>query len=193
MLYVDGACWGNPGPGGWAALLLQGGERTLLVGRQHWTTNNRMELQAALEGLRALAQPSRVRLVSDSQYVVRGLKEWLAGWERKGFPIQNADLWKALAHEARRHRLKVVWVRGHSGHPENEQVDREASQQALLAKEELEAQQGRPLPLKGGEKPPTPKQLRYLKALGHQGQEPRTLAEASRLIKRLLREGRTPA
>lgn len=136
-LYCDGACLGNPGPGGWGYLLRtttsKGPVEKEGSGAEADTTNNRMELMGALEGLRALSRPCEVTLWCDSQYVVKGLAEWLPGWKRKGWrkadgtPVLNADLWQALDEEARRHRLDCRWVRGHAGHPENERVDGLAS------------------------------------------------------------------
>jgi ribonuclease HI len=136
-LYCDGACLGNPGPGGWAYLLRtrtsKGEVEKEAAGHEADTTNNRMELTAALEGLRALVRPCDVRLWCDSQYVVKGLAEWLPGWKRKGWrkadgqAVLNADLWQALDAELARHRVEPRWVRGHAGHPENERVDRLAN------------------------------------------------------------------
>ncbi len=187
VLYTDGACWGNPGPGGWAVLIRDEEGETLLSGREAWTTNNRMELKAVVEGLKALKAPSRVLVVSDSRYAVGGIGTRLDD-EEDLLGVPNEDLWRELSREASRHlEVRAVWVRGHSGHPENERVDREAERQARLAKEELEAKQGGPLPLRGGMRPPTEKQLRYLEALGYRGNPPQTLMEASKLIDRLLR------
>ncbi len=133
-LYCDGACLGNPGPGGWAYLLRirtgQGIQEKEDAGHADATTNNRMELTAALMGLAALTRPCRVELVSDSQYVVKGLAQWLDGWKRAGWrkadrtPVLNADLWQTLDAQAARHQIVPRWVRGHDGHPENERVDR---------------------------------------------------------------------
>jgi ribonuclease HI len=128
-IYTDGACLGNPGPGGWAALL-QGtnGEREL-TGFDPATTNNRMELLAALEGLRALGERSEVDLHTDSQYLRNGMNDWLARWKRNGWrtaskqPVKNVDLWQALDEAAAQHVVRWHWVRGHDGHPENERCD----------------------------------------------------------------------
>ena len=144
-LFCDGACLGNPGPGGWGYLLRtvtsKGPVEKEGSGSEPDTTNNRMELMGALEGLRALARPCEVILWCDSQYVVKGLAEWLPGWKRKGWrradghPVLNADLWQALDLEAARHRLDCRWVKGHAGHPENERVDRLASAAARFQAE----------------------------------------------------------
>ncbi|WP_135256724.1 ribonuclease HI [Thermus caldilimi] len=139
-LFTDGACLGNPGPGGWAALLRYGGYERMLSGGEPCTTNNRMELTALLHGLRALKEPCEVHLFSDSQYLVKALNEWLPAWEKRGMrkadgrPIENRDLWEALMLELKRHRVVAHWVRGHGGHPENERADREAKRQAQRQK-----------------------------------------------------------
>lgn len=139
-LYCDGACLGNPGPGGWGYLLRMrtaGGLREKeSAGAEAETTNNRMELTAALRGLEALTQPCLVDLHSDSQYVVKGIQAWLKDWKRKGWkkadgkPVLNADLWQALDAQLARHQVEAHWVRGHAGHPENERVDRLANEAA---------------------------------------------------------------
>ena len=139
-LWCDGACLGNPGPGGWGYLLRvatpEGPREKEASGAQPETTNNRMELMAAIEGLKALSRPCAVTLCSDSQYVVKGIQSWLAGWKRKGWrkadgqPVINVDLWQALDAELKRHRVTAEWVRGHNGHPENERVDQLASEAA---------------------------------------------------------------
>ncbi|QAY18152.1 ribonuclease H [Thermus phage TSP4] len=140
-LFTDGSCLGNPGPGGWAALLRYGAHERLLSGGEACTTNNRMELTALLEGLRALKEPCEVHLFSDSQYLVRALNEWLPEWQKRGLrkadgkPIENRDLWEAILEELNRHRVVPTWVPGHSGHPENERVDREARRRAFEMKE----------------------------------------------------------
>ncbi len=131
-IYTDGACSGNPGPGGWAALLRWGDHERLLAGGDTETTNNRMELMAAIEGLEALTRPSRVRLHTDSQYVQKGISEWLPRWKAAGWrtaarqPVRNRDLWERLDAAAARHGVEWRWVRGHAGHPENERVDQAA-------------------------------------------------------------------
>jgi ribonuclease HI len=132
ILYADGACSGNPGPGGWAALLESPstGKTVELVGSDPATTNNRMEMTAVLRGLERLEKvPSRVHVVSDSNYVIKGLTEWIRGWERNGWrtankqPVKNQELWIELAGAVRRHECTFEWVRGHQGHPKNERVD----------------------------------------------------------------------
>lgn len=140
-LYTDGSCLGNPGPGGWAALLrFTQGEKThekMLEGAEPETTNNRMELMAALEGLQALKRPCRVTLFTDSQYLKKGMTEWIDNWVKNGWrnakkkPVANADLWQSLLEVVKPHELNWQWVKAHAGHPENERVDdaaREAAQ-----------------------------------------------------------------
>jgi ribonuclease HI len=136
-IYSDGSCEGNPGPGGWAAIVDVSGKRVELTGSTAQTTNNRMELLAVIEGLRSLEEPSRVNVITDSQYVVNGMKTWIHNWRRKnwrtasGDPVKNRDLWEELDEKARRHRVTWTWIRGHAGHPENERADflaREATQ-----------------------------------------------------------------
>ncbi|MBM4269473.1 MAG: ribonuclease HI [Deltaproteobacteria bacterium] len=128
-LYTDGSCHGNPGPGGWAAILDHRGHRRELTGAEAATTNNRMELRAVIEGLRALTEPCEVEVWTDSRYVVDGMKSWLAAWKARGWktagkqPVKNEDLWRALDAEAARHRVTWHWVRGHDGHVENERAD----------------------------------------------------------------------
>ena len=128
-LFTDGACKGNPGPGGWGALLRFGGIEKSLYGGEADTTNNRMELMAAIEGLKALKEPCDVLLVTDSQYVLKGVTEWMTGWKRNGWktaakqPVKNADLWQLLDEQAQRHKINWKWVRGHTGHRENEIAD----------------------------------------------------------------------
>lgn len=135
-IFTDGACKGNPGPGGWAALLRMGRHEKELAGAESDTTNNRMELTAAIRGLQALTEPCRVTLHSDSKYVLDGITKWVEGWKRRGWtnaskkPVRNADLWHELIEAAARHEVTWQWVRGHSGHPENERVDRLASDEA---------------------------------------------------------------
>lgn len=132
-IYTDGTCSPNPGPGGWAALLKYGKHEKVLTGSDPDTTNNRMELTAALEALRSLKQPCQVDLFTDSEYLRRGITEWLPGWRargwrRKGGALANVDLWQALEAALRTHQVTWHWVRGHAGHPENERVDRLARQ-----------------------------------------------------------------
>ena len=131
--FTDGACSGNPGPGGWGAVLQFGDHERELHGGAADTTNNRMELTAAIEALKALSEPCRVRLTTDSTYVKDGITQWLANWKRNGWrtaakkPVKNQDLWQALDHESARHAIDWCWVKGHSGHPENERADRLAN------------------------------------------------------------------
>ena len=132
-LYTDGACRGNPGPGGWGVVMRYKGKEKHLYGGELQTTNNRMELTAAIEGLRALSRSCAVTLVTDSQYVKNGITQWLAGWKRKGWrtadrkPVKNQDLWQALDLLAQQHNVDWQWVRGHSGHPGNELADQLAN------------------------------------------------------------------
>ena len=135
-IFTDGACLGNPGPGGWAALLRCGKGESELVGGAPRTTNNRMELMAAIAGLEALPGPRSVRLTTDSRYVMDGIRSWLPAWKRNGWrtaakkPVKNIDLWQRLDTAAARHDIEWVWVRGHAGHEENERVDALARRQA---------------------------------------------------------------
>jgi ribonuclease HI len=128
-IYADGACKGNPGPGGWGVLLRTGGREREMFGGEAQTTNNRMELCAVIEGLRALQERSRVRVYTDSQYVQKGISEWIHNWKRRGWltsdkkPVKNVDLWKSLDEVARKHDVEWHWVKGHAGHPENERAD----------------------------------------------------------------------
>lgn len=133
-IYTDGACRGNPGPGGWGALLLYGSHRRILSGAETNTTNNRMELQAAIEALSALKENCRIDLYTDSQYVQKGISEWIITWKKHHWktstkkPVKNADLWQRLDEETMRHHVTWHWVKGHSGHPENDYVDHIANQ-----------------------------------------------------------------
>ncbi|HET7730430.1 MAG TPA: ribonuclease HI [Usitatibacter sp.] len=132
-IYTDGACKGNPGPGGWGALLEFDGTEREMFGGEPVTTNNRMELMAVIEALTALKQPCRVILHTDSQYVMKGITEWIRGWKAKGWktaakePVKNVDLWKRLDEAVARHDVHWVWVRGHSGHDGNERADKLAN------------------------------------------------------------------
>ena len=128
-IYTDGACRGNPGPGGWGALLIAGDARRELSGYEAQTTNNRMELTAAIEALRALKRPVSATLYTDSKYVCTGIEEWLPNWKRRGWrtadkkPVKNVDLWQALDEARAPHRVSWRWVRGHDGNVGNEHVD----------------------------------------------------------------------
>ncbi len=130
IIYTDGACSGNPGPGGWGALLVCDGRERELSGGDAATTNNRMEMMAVIEALNVLKKPVRAVVYTDSQYVQKGISEWIHGWKRKGWktasgdPVKNVDLWKALDEAARVHEIEWKWVKGHAGHPEKERVDR---------------------------------------------------------------------
>lgn len=129
-LYTDGACSGNPGPGGWAALLRWNGHEKELSGGEAETTNNRMELTAVIRGLEAIKKPSRVTVHSDSKYVIECVEKWLPGWKKKGWktvnkkPVKNQDLWLALDSAMSPHDVTFRWVKGHAGHAENERVDK---------------------------------------------------------------------
>ena len=133
-IFTDGACRGNPGPGGWAALLRYRSSSKVVSGAERDSTNNRMELMAAIEGLERLTRPCRVVLSTDSEYVRRGITEWVPRWRRNGWrtsqktPVKNRDLWQRLEAAAEPHRIDWRWVKGHSGHPENERVDRLANE-----------------------------------------------------------------
>ena len=128
-IYTDGACSGNPGPGGWGAVLRYKGQEKELFGGEAATTNNRMELKAVIRALEALKRPSRVRLYTDSLYVQKGISQWIHSWKRKGWktadkkPVKNEDLWRELDSLAARHQVEWHWVKGHAGHPENERAD----------------------------------------------------------------------
>jgi len=139
-LFTDGACLGNPGPGGWGALLRSGTRERELSGGEAETTNNRMELMAAIAGLEALKRACTVLLTTDSQYVKRGVEEWLARWRANGWrtsdkkPVKNRDLWERLAVAIASHDVRWRWVKGHAGHAENERVDKLARDAALAMK-----------------------------------------------------------
>lgn len=132
-IFTDGACKGNPGPGGWGAILRYNGVEKHLNGAEPDTTNNRMELTAALRALESLKRPCRVILTTDSEYLRKGITEWIHGWKRKGWqtaskqPVKNADIWQALDDAVQRHDIQWHWVKGHSGHPENELADQLAN------------------------------------------------------------------
>jgi ribonuclease HI len=141
-IFTDGACRGNPGPGGWGALLRYKGREKQLSGAEPLTTNNRMELMAAIQALESLTRPCEAVLTTDSQYVRKGITEWMSAWKARGWrtadkkPVKNEDLWKRLDAAAAQHKVEWRWVRGHSGHVENELVDR-------LANRAIDAMQGR--------------------------------------------------
>ncbi|KTD03152.1 ribonuclease HI [Legionella feeleii] len=133
-IYTDGACKGNPGPGGWGALLRYNGREKTLYGGETLTTNNRMELTAAIKALEALKRPCEVHLYTDSQYLRQGMMEWLVQWKKNGWrnsrkePVKNVDLWQQLDALAMQHKIRWHWVKGHAGHPENELADALANQ-----------------------------------------------------------------
>ena len=135
-VFTDGACKGNPGPGGWGALLRMGKHEKELCGGEVQTTNNRMEMTAVIAALNALIEPCAVTVHTDSRYVIDGITKWVDGWKKRGWvnaskqPVKNADLWHDLIAAAARHTIAWQWVKGHSGHPENERVDRIASDEA---------------------------------------------------------------
>ncbi|MEO5811249.1 MAG: ribonuclease HI [Rhodanobacter sp.] len=141
--FTDGACLGNPGPGGWAALLRARGSERMLAGGDPATTNNRMELMAAISALEALKRPCPVTLTTDSRYVMQGIEQWVPKWVANGWrtadrkPVKNQDLWQRLAAANALHTVRWQWVRGHAGHAENERVDQAARQQAEMCKESL--------------------------------------------------------
>ncbi|MFA7552788.1 MAG: ribonuclease HI [Spongiibacteraceae bacterium] len=132
-IFTDGACRGNPGPGGWGALIRFQGKEKELCGGEANTTNNRMELTAAIEGLKTLTEHCEVALTTDSQYVRKGITEWMSNWKKRGWktaarqPVKNVDLWQQLDEQSKRHTIVWHWVKGHSGHPENERADQLAN------------------------------------------------------------------
>jgi len=134
FIFTDGACRGNPGPGGWGVLLRYGKHEKKIMGAESNTTNNRMELMAAIQALRLLREPCKVELYTDSQYLQKGINEWIAGWKKRLWkksdnkPVKNADLWKELDQEAIKHQITWHWVKAHNGHLENELVDALANQ-----------------------------------------------------------------
>jgi ribonuclease HI len=146
VIYTDGACSGNPGPGGWGAILTAGQHEREICGGEPATTNNRMELTAAIRALEALKRPCRVELHTDSQYVRQGITEWLAGWKQRGWrtadkkPVKNEDLWRELDAARSRHQVSWRWVKGHAGHPMNERADalaRKGLQEARAREREI--------------------------------------------------------
>ena len=134
VVHTDGACSGNPGPGGWGAVLVSGGHRKEMSGGENETTNNRMEMMAVIRAAEALKQDSRLVIHTDSQYVMKGMTEWLEGWKKRGWrtasrqPVKNVDLWQRMEQALARHEVKWFWVRGHSGIVENERADELARQ-----------------------------------------------------------------
>ena len=136
-IFTDGACKGNPGPGGWGAVLRKGATEKELSGGEPATTNNRMELTAVIRALQALQRPCQIALHTDSRYVIDGITGWIHGWQKNGWktaakkPVLNADLWQELQEATRRHRIEWKWVKGHAGHPENERADALASAAAV--------------------------------------------------------------
>lgn len=141
IIYTDGACKGNPGPGGWGAILISGKNEKELFGGEANTTNNRMELLAVIRALEALKRPCQIALYTDSQYVCKGISEWLVGWKAKGWktaakqPVKNVDLWQTLDALVQQHKISWHWVKGHAGHPGNERADQLANRgvEAVLA------------------------------------------------------------
>jgi ribonuclease HI len=142
-IYTDGACKGNPGVGGWGALMRFKGREKELFGGELATTNNRMELTAVIQALTALKEKSTIKLYTDSQYVQQGITEWIENWERRGWrtannkPVKNCDLWRTLAHLTHGHQIEWIWVRGHSGHDDNERADELANRGVQLVLEKL--------------------------------------------------------
>lgn len=140
-IWTDGACKGNPGLGGWGALLRHGGREKAICGGEANTTNNRMELMAVIEALKVLKRPCQVRVHTDSQYVQKGMNEWLPGWKARGWrtadkkPVKNADLWQELEQQAAKHELTWLWVRGHAGDPGNERADQLANEGVEIARQ----------------------------------------------------------
>jgi ribonuclease HI len=147
IIHSDGGCHGNPGPGGWAAILEYGHHRRELSGGAPATTNNRMELQAAIEALRALKEPCNVRFYTDSEYVKNGVTGWLSNWKRNGWktkskqPVKNADLWQSLDSSASKHKIEWHWLKGHAGHAENERCDELAGEEIAKIKKTFSAVQ----------------------------------------------------
>jgi ribonuclease HI len=139
-IFTDGACSGNPGPGGWGAILRKGATEKELFGGERLTTNNRMEMMAVIEALRALTQPVEARVHTDSQYVQKGISEWIHGWKKRGWktaakqPVKNEDLWRELDRLAAQHKIEWIWVKGHAGHAENERADELARRGVDLAR-----------------------------------------------------------
>ncbi len=132
-IFTDGACRGNPGPGGWGVLLRYADKEKTLYGGEPQTTNNRMELMAAIKGLQAITRPAKIILTTDSKYVMQGITEWIVNWKKRGWktankkPVKNVDLWQSLDNEIQQHDIEWKWVKGHSGHRENEIADQLAN------------------------------------------------------------------
>lgn len=147
-IFTDGACSGNPGPGGWGAILRTGPHEKEIWGGEPHTTNNRMELLAVIRALELLKRPVSARVHTDSQYVQKGISEWIRGWKARGWmtsaktPVKNEDLWRALDEAANRHEVKWIWVKGHAGHPENERADELARRGATEARKRGAAVEG---------------------------------------------------
>ncbi len=137
-MFTDGGCWGNPGPGGWGVVLRSGNREKTLSGHEAYTTNNRMEMTAAIEGLKILKHPCKVRITTDSTYLKDGITQWLEGWKRNKWRtkdkslVKNIDLWKGLDQLVSRHQVEWAWIKGHSGHRENEMAD-QLSQKAIVS------------------------------------------------------------
>ncbi len=139
-LFCDGSSLGNPGPGGWGSILRYNGIEKELKGKDEFTTNNKMELKAVIEGLKALKEPCEVEIVSDSSYVLNGIDKWLDSWVKKDFKnVKNPDLWREFLEVSKPHKIKTKWVKGHSGHIENERCDKMAKDEALSIKRGLDA------------------------------------------------------
>jgi ribonuclease HI len=137
-LFSDGSALGNPGPGGYGAILRYNGKERIISGGEAHTTNNRMELLGVIEGLRALKEPCQVEVISDSSYVVKGINEWLGGWIKRDFAkVKNPDLWRQYIEVSQAHKIKATWVRGHNGHDENEKCDLLAKAEAQKQKDQL--------------------------------------------------------
>ena len=134
-LFCDGSSLGNPGPGGFGTILRYSSKEKIIKGMDSYTTNNKMELTGVIEGLKALKEPCEVEIISDSSYVVKGINEWLEGWIKKDFKkVKNPDLWREYLEVSKPHKVKALWVKGHSGHLENERCDKIAKEQAQKAK-----------------------------------------------------------
>ena len=147
VIHSDGGCHGNPGPGGWAAVLSHGSHSRVISGGSPATTNNRMELQAAIEALNALKEPCEVEFYTDSEYVKKGVESWIHSWKLNGWrtkakqPVKNADLWRTLDAAARKHRIRWNWLKGHAGHAGNEQCDQVANEEIAKIKKAFSAEQ----------------------------------------------------